>query len=183
MVYDSSKHNRQSIRLKNFDYSQNGYYFLTIMCKNREHLFGEIVNSDMIYNDAGKHAIQCWEEIPKHFPNVILHEYIVMPNYVHGIIQIKNENNIGVNDMVEVENFQPLPYHQQPKINQFQKIIPRSLGSIVRGFKIGVTKWFRLQGYKNDVWQRNYFEKIIFEPATYSIIEDYIKGNPKNFKG
>jgi REP element-mobilizing transposase RayT len=84
----------------------------------------------MLMNDAGNNANECWLQIPLHFPIVILHDHIIMPNHIHGIIELIP---------VGVENFQPL----HPIRNEFQKIIPHSIGSIVRGFKIGVTKWFR----------------------------------------
>lgn len=79
---------RKSIRLKGYDYSKSGLYFITICVQNRKHLFGTIENGKMKLNDAGQIANQCWNEIPMHFPNVILHEYIVMPNHIHGIIQL-----------------------------------------------------------------------------------------------
>jgi putative transposase len=186
MVYDPNIHNRQSTRIRNFDYSQNGLYFVTIMCKNREHLFGKIVKNEMELNEAGKIANECWLNIPNHFPNTVLHEYVIMPNHVHGIIQIKK--NI-VDSQSGVDNNQPVIHSSEnnlsekliPTSHQFQRVIPNSLGSIVRGFKIGVTKWFRINGKMDDVWQRNYHDFVIFDPATFSRIEDYIRNNPKNF--
>ena len=148
MAYNPNIHHRKSIRLKGYDYSQAGLYFITICVQDRKWLFGKIENDEMILNDAGKIADECWLEIPKHFPNAVLHEYIVMPNHVHGIVEL--QTNILMRP-VGVENFQPLqslpPNHDQQNIefkrNEFQKMIPRSIGSIVKGFKIGVTKWFR----------------------------------------
>jgi len=69
MKYNPEKHHRKSIRLKNYDYSKPGIYFVTICTKNREFLFGEIVNGVIVLNEAGKIAQQCWLEIPEHFPN------------------------------------------------------------------------------------------------------------------
>ena len=131
MPYNKNIHHRRSIRLKGYDYSQAGLYFITICVQDRKCLFGKIVDGEMVLNDAGKMADECWMEIPKHFPNSVLHEHIVMPNHVHGIVEL-TQNNVA---NVGVENFQPL--QQQ---NAFQKMIPRSIGSIVKGFKIGVTK-------------------------------------------
>jgi REP element-mobilizing transposase RayT len=150
MEYNPDIHHRRSIRLKDFDYSQEGLYFITICVQDRECLFGKIIAGvenvgvenvgvenvgveniqplryELILNDTGNMANECWLEIPKHFPNTILHEHIIMPNHVHGIIELKQHQP-------------PLP-HQR---NEFQKMIPHSIGSIVKGFKIGVTKWFR----------------------------------------
>ena len=190
MGYNPQIHHRRSIRLKGYDYSQAGLYFITICCQNRECRFGKIMNGKMILNDAGKIAGKCWFQIPTHFPNVILHEYIVMPNHVHGIIELIQNNgmiggveNVGVEN-VGVENFQPLQ-SDQPKQNKFQKIIPHSIGSIVRGYKIGVTKWFRSVETEDFVplqpqriWQRNYYEHIIRNEQSYQTISNYIIDNP-----
>ena len=86
MTYNPNIHHRKSIRLKGYDYTQAGLYFITICCQNRECLFGNIINGEMILNDAGNIANECWLAIPNHFPNVVLHEFVIMPNHIHGII-------------------------------------------------------------------------------------------------
>ncbi|MDZ4669160.1 MAG: transposase, partial [bacterium] len=92
--YNPNIHHRQSIRLKGYDYSQAGLYFITICCQNRARLFGKIdvgakiFSPQMILNDAGKIATECWLNIPNHFPNVVLHEFIIMPNHIHGIVEL-----------------------------------------------------------------------------------------------
>ena len=220
-------HHRRSIRLQGYNYSQAGLYFITMCCQDRLCLFGQVVDGKMILNDVGKMADQCWREIPNHFPNAVLHEYIVMPNHVHCIIELvpdvvignvgaKNilprlENGPGVRD-VGAENFLPLPFEPrdpcqsgndpgvraknvlpQPatKRNEFQKMIPRSIGSIVKGYKIGVTKWFRNNGTSTNsglwskdvrVWQRNYYEHIIRNEESYGVISNYIINNPDKWK-
>ena len=186
MKYNPHIHHRRSIRLKGYDYSQAGAYFITICTHDRECLFGKIAGGEMTLNDAGKIANKCWIQIPKHFPNVILYEHIVMPNHVHGIIElVKNDaTNVVV---VGVQNFEPLQQQQQstePPRNEFQKIIPRSIGSIIRGYKIGVTKWFRnkSQPQPQPVWQRNYYEHIIRSEQSYQTISDYIINNPAKWK-
>ena len=83
-----NKYTTKSTRLENYDYSQNGLYFVTICTKDREELFGEIKDEKMILNEIGKTANQFWREIPKHFPFVNLDEFVVMPNHVHGILEI-----------------------------------------------------------------------------------------------
>jgi len=194
--YNLYSHHRRSIRLKDYDYSSEGLYFITVNTDDRKCLFGE-VDQEMILNDAGKIANECWMDIPKHFPNAILHEHIVMPNHVHGIIELIE----NVSTYVGVENFQPLqsPNESLSKIdvgniqtrrNEFQKMIPHSIGSIVKGFKIGVTKWFRnnsvgvenFQSLSKPIWQRNYYEHIIRNEQSYQRIAAYIINNPKNWK-
>ena len=191
MKYNPQIHHRRSIRLKGYDYSQAGLYFITICVHEKKHLFGNIENGEMILNDAGKIANECWLEIPNHFPNAVLHEHIVMPNHVHGVIQLLKNN-----DTVGIDNYQslfphpspqptqpsPQPSPQQPPKNEFQKIIPRSIGSIVRGFKIGVTKWVHANSEIHTVWQRNYYEHIIRDEQSYQKISEYIVNNPANWK-
>lgn len=77
---------RKQFRLKNYDYSQNGYYFVTICTKYQDKWFGEIINGEMILSEIGKMAKKYWLEIPKHYPNIKLDEYVIMPNHVHGIL-------------------------------------------------------------------------------------------------
>jgi len=161
------KHNRRSIRLQGYNYAQAGLYFITLCTQNRAHLFGQIINGEMILNDAGKIAAKCWQDIPVHFPKTKLHEFVIMPDHIHGIVEIIK--------IVGAQNLEPRLE------NKFQQIIPQSIGSIIRGFKIGVTKWFRYQNQGDQnmrVWQRNYYEHIIRNDAEYNRIANYILNNP-----
>ena len=176
MNYNPNIHRRKSIRLQGYDYSQAGLYFITICTNNRDCLFGQINDSKMILNYGGQVAEKCWSEIPLHFPNVVLHEYIIMPNHLHGMIQL---SPINAHDTVGVENFQPLHNEKQ---NQFQKIIPHSIGSSVRGYKIGITKWFRENTDVHNIWQRNYYEHIIRNQESYEKISGYIISNPEQWQ-
>jgi len=185
LKYNPNIGHRRSIRLKGYDYSQAGLYFITICCYDRVCLFGEIVgaenneSSKMALNDAGKIANQCWMEIPKHFPNSVLHKHIIMPNHVHGIIELKSEpvgaenfppNKNGANDYNRANDYSPL---RSPS---------KTIGSIVRGFKIGVTKWFRNNTYYKTIWQRNYHEHIIRNEKSYKTISEYIINNPAKWQ-
>ena len=183
--YNPDKHHRRSIRLKGYDYSQEGLYFITICCQDRVHLFGKIEDCKMMLNEAGKIASECWSAIPEHFPNVVVHEYVIMPNHVHGILEIvpptiraKNlspkqqpENSASIG----AKNISSIPSPQQPKGTS------KTIGSIVRGFKIGVTKWMRQNTDVHVVWQRNYYENIIRNDEAYNTISDYIANNPANW--
>ncbi len=205
--YNPDLHHRRSIRLKVYDYSQSGLYFITICCQDKICHFGKIENEIMILNDLGKIANECWLAIPTHFPNAVLHEYVVMPNHIHGIIELTNNavpnnaminvgaknispkspdtnpptNNVVANNMVpkniidndiRAKNFSPLPPPQP------QNGTSKTIGSMVRGFKIGVT-----MGAKNilpdiKLWQRNYYEHIIRNEQSYQLITNYIMNNP-----
>ena len=154
MKYNPDKHHRRSIRLQGYDYSQRGAYFITLCTKNREHLFGEILNGEIQLNEFGKITQQCWLEIPNHFPNVQLDEFVIMPDHIHGIIVLNNIVGVGVQNIEsrqQQQNIESRPRQQ----NAYQHIIPGSIGSIIRGFKIGVTKGFRQNTDIYVVWQRN----------------------------
>lgn len=157
---------RRSIRLSAYDYSREGAYFIIVCTKDKKMLFGKISGKEVILSEIGKIAVQCWIDIPNHFPDVRLDVYVIMPNHIQGIIEIV--------DKVGVENFQPLP----EKTHQFQKVIPRSVGSIIRGFKIGVTKLCNQNYYSNFQWQQNYYEHIIRE-GELERIREYINNNPE----
>ncbi len=83
-----NKYRIESARLKNWDYASNGMYYITIVTKNHNHFFGEIINGKMILNDIGEIAQKFYNEIPIHFPFILLDEMIIMPNHVHGILTI-----------------------------------------------------------------------------------------------
>jgi putative transposase len=174
-TYKPDIHHRRSIRLKGYDYSQAGLYFITICTHERACLFGNIIHntlSEMKLNDAGKFADECWRAIPQHFPNVILHAYIIMPNHIHGIIELNwNGMNVGSN------NYSPQPPPQQPFASP-----SKTIGSVIRGFKIGVTKWFQQNTCIKSVWQRNYYEIIIRDAQSHQYITDYIISNPVKWK-
>ena len=84
--YNPNKHHRKSIRLKGHDYSQAGLYFITICVQDRACLFGKVVNGEMKLNDAGVMVKNEWLKLPQRFPNIQLHEFVVMPNHIHGIL-------------------------------------------------------------------------------------------------
>lgn len=89
MPYDPLTHHRRSIRLKGYNYAQEGTYFVTICTHDRECVLGEIRDGAMVLDGVGEIAWQCWDEIPDHFRNVELGEYVMMPNHLHGIILLQ----------------------------------------------------------------------------------------------
>ena len=156
--------------MQGFDYSQPGAYFVTICTQERACLFGDVLDGDMRLNDAGRIVEQCWLAIPIHFPDAVLDAFVVMPNHVHGIVVI-------IDRAVGAKNFS-----SQPRKNKAVRTPNRSpsktIGSIVRGFKIGVTKWFRESRGTEKVWQRNYYEHIVRDEEALSRIRQYIENNP-----
>jgi len=204
MTYNPDKHHRRSIRLDGYDYSQPCIYFITLCTYNRECLFGEILNGEMRLNEFGKMTQQCWLEIPNHFPQTQLDEYIIMPDHIHGIIVLNDfvgVQNVGAKIVgakivgtknVGAKNFSPLPMPTPeptplPMPTPEQNITPfrspsKTIGSIIRGFKIGVTKWFRQNTDIYVVWQRNFYEHIIRNEDELNRIRQYIIDNPKKWK-
>ncbi len=94
--YPKTPHRKRN-RLPEYDYSQTGYYFVTICTKDKRNIFGKIINGEITLNKPGKIVDKYWKEIPKHFSFTEIDEYIIMPNHIHGIIIIDNENNVGDN--------------------------------------------------------------------------------------
>jgi putative transposase len=159
-----SKYRVESARLQDWDYSQSGYYFVTICVKNRKSLLGQIGNDEMVLSEIGTIAQRCWREIPDHFSSVELDEFIIMPNHLHGIIVIA-EN-------VETQHIASL---QRKGHNKFG---PQSenLASIIRGFKSGVKKWATVNGIDFD-WQPRFYDRIIRNEEELCNVRNYIQHN------
>ena len=170
--YNPKIHHRQSMRLKDYDYSQDGYYFVTICAKNKVEYFGEIQNGKMILNEYGEIVANEWIETKNIRKNVKLDEFIVMPNHIHGIVIIDNNNCRGV------LQYAPTALHafQSPSNN---------LGAVVRGFKSAVTKQInqiQVRVYCNTPlsfqWQKSFYDHIVRNEKSLSKIREYIRNNP-----
>lgn len=186
---------RKSIRLKGYDYAQAGFYYITICCQNRAHLFGHIENGEMILNDAGKMVDNEWLNLPGRFTNIRLHEYVVMPNHFHSILEIVG-NAVGATLVVDQNNdvVDPTPNDVAAQNNdgQPQGIAPtkkpKTVGDMVGAFQSIVTveyirgvKTLNWQPFDKKLWQRNYWEHIIRDENDYHRIAQYIMDNPKNW--
>ncbi|MFA6081640.1 MAG: transposase [Patescibacteria group bacterium] len=164
-------HYRKLNRLKNYDYSSSGYYFVTICVHKRSCVFGKVKNNKMILNVYGEMAEQCWLNIPKHFPDVELDEFVIMPNHVHGIIIIYNSQYVGNKNFCSLQN-NKLPW---------QSKLSKSLSSIIRGYKIGVTEFCLKNEFKKFAWQKSYYDHIICNDYSLLYIRQYIRDNPVNW--
>jgi len=146
MKYNPDKHHRRSIRLKGYDYSQPGWYFVTICTQNREMLFGDVVDGKMVFNLFGKIIDYHWQKLPQHFKNIKLDEYQIMPNHFHGIIEIVGAMHDNDNENVGAKHFKydfakkaiigcgnASPLHQQSR-SKPHGTIPGSLGAIMQNF-------------------------------------------------
>jgi len=165
-------HNRQSIRLKNYDYSQPGYYFITVCAKNMKRIFGDITvgagpcaGPIMKLNDVGKMIQTVWHEIPEYYPGVDIDAFVVMPNHVHGIIHLM-EASFGIG-----------------RARGPARTL--SLGDVVHRFKSLTTARYRYHVQHHDwprfpgrLWQRNYYEHVIRDEWDLNRIREYIMYNP-----
>jgi REP-associated tyrosine transposase len=183
--------NRQSIRLRGYDYSQSGAYFVTICTQNKKCFFGNMVNDKMVLNDAGQMVNIIWNELPINYQGVNIDEFQIMPNHVHGIIVLDNGQARG-----------PAPTNGQPRgcdngqPQKFDKGQPRgvaptaglSLPDVVHRFKSLTTARYR-HGVKQKqwppfpgkLWQRNYYEHIVRDENELNDIRRYIMDNPKKW--
>lgn len=156
---------RKSYRLKDYDYASSGYYFVTINSKDFQYIFGEIYNGEMNLNKLGEIVQEEWEYTATLRENIKLHEYVIMPNHFHAIIEIcysKNKNNIP---------------------GEF-KASKNTLSSIIRGFKGSVTRR-NSQLYpenKESVWHGRFYDRIIRNQRELMNVKKYIKKNVKNWK-
>lgn len=181
-TYNPDIHHRRSVRLKNYDYGQEGLYFITICCIQKLHFFGEIDDGKMYLNDIGNIVQNEWLNTPNIRKNIKLHQFVIMPNHFHAIIEITENLNVGANcnspnDKCQIFNG-----------------TSNTIGAIVRGFKISVIKKIKLlneelanqdkwqkgelQFAPTDIWQRNYHEHIIRDEKSYLLISEYIENNP-----
>ncbi|MBR8837421.1 MAG: transposase [Stigonema ocellatum SAG 48.90 = DSM 106950] len=170
MKYNPHKHHRQSIRLKGYDYCSAGGYFITICTHQRECLFGEVVDGAMQLNEFGQIVAEEWERSPNLRREIKLDVWIVMPNHFHGIVfiqPVEPQPGVGAHDDgVGAQGLAPLQYRfpqYAPVPTKMPSRKPRSLGSLIAGFKMAVTKRINLLRDTPTVpiWQRNYYEHII----------------------
>lgn len=174
----------RKLRANWWDYSSNARYFITICTRVKKPFFGEIRDQKMNLNELGKWAEICWQDIPNHFPFVELGAFVVMPDHIHGIIIINKPLSIGTN--VESQNI-ATPHSLSDNNSNINnkaknKFGPQSknLASIIRGFKIGVTKKSKSL-YPGFKWQTLYYDHIIRNDGDLERIVKYIQNNPLNW--
>ncbi len=181
--YNPEIHHRKSHRLQDYDYSMDGFYFITLVCYNRCRYFGKIQKGEMILNELGKVAFEEWYNTPNVRPYVVLHAFVVMPDHLHGIIEIK-EN--PCNSPKEQRKIVPNP--EKPNISQNThstnpkfKSPSHTIGAIIRGYKSSVTRKSKGLIQESKIWQRDYYDSIIRNKIAFNNITNYILNNPKNW--
>lgn len=175
MHYDPDRHHRRSIRLRGYDYAQQGAYFVTICVRDRECLLGEVVNGGMILSEVGQAIERVWKEISDRFPFVLLDACVLMPNHLHGIlvfVHLENPSDAAL----------PTPDREGAASSAPTSCTPEPvvLGSVLRAFKsVSAIAANRLLGRKErPFWQRNYYERIIRDEREMEQIRTYIYLNP-----
>lgn len=201
---------KNSYRLKDFDYSSGGYYFITINVLNQDPCFGKIKNGIVGLSEIGSIAYQYWEDIPKHFPEVVLDEFIIMPEHMHGIIYIKPhidrivEECHGTPIRIEVCHEPTVEVCHEPTLkvchgtpirsehgtqkpskhgrtNDHQKPNTKGihkLGVIINQYKSSVKRWCNKNNHSYFHWQRNFYDRIIWDEKSLYYVRRYIQRNP-----
>jgi REP element-mobilizing transposase RayT len=174
MPYNPKIHHRRSIRLKGYDYSQEGLYFVTICCQDRICRFGKIENGEMILNELGDIVHNEWQNLTNKYSCIDLHEFIVMPNHFHAILQIVGAGSARPDNFVRPDNSEINTGRANPAPTKTP-----TLGNIIGYFKYQTTKKIDLS---DKLWQRNYYEHIIRNEQSYQNISDYIIRNPEKWQ-
>jgi REP-associated tyrosine transposase len=155
MSYDPRKHHRRSIRLKDYDYTQLGAYFVTILAWQRQEIFGQIQAGSMNLSPAGEVVWKAWEDLPRHFQNIALGSAVVMPNHFHGIIIVNGRGEASATWFKR--EAQSMPADASP-LHGPKGTKPYSLGAIIQNFKsVTSRKIASVMGTTGvPIWQRNY---------------------------
>ena len=168
-----TRHRRRTIRLKGYDYSKSGAYFITVCTRNRKCLFGHVINCEMRLNTLGDIVAEEWLRSQELRCEIQLDAFVIMPNHIHGIVIITDDND---SDIVGATGRSPL--HTGSK--QAHGPTKHSLGSFIAGFKSAVTKRINIlrRSPGTPIWQRNYYEHIIRHDDELNHLRSYIANNP-----
>jgi putative transposase len=171
-VADADKH-RRSIRLRGADYTEAGAYLVTICASERHSIFGKVVDGRVLTSSLGKICGECLLSIHKHFAHASVKEFAVMPNHLHAILIVK----AGARYIVPGNRGMRTP-------ERFQKPVVGSVPTIVRTFKAAVTRRAtrELKWEGKEIWQRNYFERVLRDGKEYALASRYVSENPQRWE-
>lgn len=187
MKYDPDIHHRRSIRLREYDYSATGAYFVTICAQGRECRFGVVADGKMHLNDAGSMVSEWWLKLPGKFPGVVLDECTIMPNHFHGIVVINDADTVGAPPC----GCPPLGSisktgrpRRAEKEGQPHGVAP-TVGDVLDWFKSMTTNAYIRRvnehgwpPFPGRLWQRNYYERVIRDERELDAARKYILENP-----
>jgi len=182
MKFDPQKHHRRSIRVPDYDYSQPGAYFITIVAWRREALFGEIKDGEMQLNESGQAVWDVWNSLPARYPQISLGTAVVMPNHFHGNIII-NEQPVGAIHELPLRELPPPGSPPQERVTDQKERRRMTIPLVVGYFKMNTAKRINqiLNSEGTPVWQRNYYEHIIRDDEEHNRIHLYIESNVDNW--
>lgn len=173
MSYDPQSHHRRSIRLKGYDYSLAGVYFVTMVSHQCATLFGDVVAGEVQLNAIGRIIESAWLALEDRFPKIALDEFVIMPDHMHAIIFIVGATPVGVNSVGATTRVAPT---DTPAVK---------LGDVIGAFKsiathdiIVAVRRGDLPPFAGKIWQRNYYEHIIRNEKELAQIRQYTRGNP-----
>ncbi len=162
----SNNRSRRSIRLKGYDYSADGAYFITICVRDRECLLGEIYDRQMILNEYGSIVRDVWEDLPNRVSDIDLDEYIIMPNHFHAIISInKSLESTEIYKSLDIDDIKA----------RRKMILPKVVGRFKMLTAKAINQKREIEG---SFWQRNYYERVIRSEEDCQIVRQYIINNP-----
>jgi REP element-mobilizing transposase RayT len=205
MRYDPERHHRRSVRLRQYDYSQAGAYFVTICVQGRECLLGEVAGAAVVLSPFGRMVENWWNDLPRRFPRLDLDAWVVMPNHLHGIVVLGAPALETTNSeplTVEGGETPPLPKERPTVGAGFPRPAPckdrnhlsqstnsAAIEAVLRCPTLGqVVAYFKFQSTKSvnqargtpggRFWQRNYYDHVIREETSLDRLRNYVVENP-----
>lgn len=191
---NQKKYRNESLRLKNWDYSSNGAYFITFCTKNREQYFGRIESNKMILNELGEIAHHLWLQIPTYFPFITLDEFVIIPDHIHGILVINNAAEFQKEPQIK---FRKHKYPDQSKNDetQYRNDVKSSYGGVTgydnpmfHDIISRVIRWHKgrcsfeiKKSLAAFAWQSRFYDHIIRTPYAHENIVKYIRNNPADW--
>lgn len=173
---------RRNLRVPEFDYSQPGAYYVTIVAQDRKPLFGQIVDGDMVLNEIGKMVKEIVEGVPRHYQNIHVEVSVIMPNHVH-ILFLITDVVAGPRACQSDQSNNGQPQGVAPTKEQLSlpDIVHRIKSLTTHRYMFGVRDkgWPR---FDKRLWQRNYYERFIRNERDYQAVYDYIITNPMNWE-
>jgi REP element-mobilizing transposase RayT len=174
----NNKYRIDTARLKSWDYSADGYYFVTICTKNRECYFGRITDAKMVLSEIGYVIFEEWTYLFSNHSHTKTDEWIIMPNHLHAIIIIENSQNVSQS---HIEKETSRWGKEMSRWDVSTRLKPNSLGSIIGQFKSRATKRLWNEGYEHFAWQLRFYDHIIRNERELLKIREYIRYNPINW--
>jgi putative transposase len=182
MPDDPIRIHRRSIRLKEYDYTSPGAYFVTVVTQGYKCIFGKIIDKEMHLNVLGKIVQEYWLEILDHFPDIDVEPFVIMPNHIHGIVTIYDNDRSGtIYRAPTMGDHAPVMGEHASTNEKFGQPVVGSIPTIIRTYKAAVSRLARRELGMVKIWQRNYYEHIIRDQSDLESLAGYIHSNPDHW--